>query len=294
MSAHRTQLKHGQRGKIEEDYMNISFSDAVNATVAGIAAAALRVLIAFLLLFVFFKLIGILFRNLEKKLLSRKSLDATVVKSLLHFGRIAAKCLVIIALVGFLGFDTSVFSTLVASLGVCVGLAVNGTLSNLAGGIMLLMTRPFSDGDFIEALGYSGTVEEIRIVSTRICTPDNKIIYIPNGSLSTSSIVNYSIKDIRRVDFVFSIAYSDDFERAKKLIADICENHALVLKDPAPFIRVACHNESSVDITTRVWVKNADYWTVNFDILEAVKHSFDENGIEIPFKQVDVHVKQDA
>jgi len=124
-------------------------------------------------------------------------------------------------------------------------------------------------------------------------TPDNKVVYIPNGTLSSSQIVNYSEKDTRRVEHTFSIAYSNDFEKAKNIVLDVCSNHELVLKDPAPFVRVCKHNSSSVDIVTRVWTKSADYWTVHFDLLEQVKSAFDANGIEIPFDQLDVHVKND-
>jgi small conductance mechanosensitive channel len=145
--------------------------------------------------------------------------------------------------------------------------------------------------DFIEAQGYSGTVEDIHITTTKIRTGDNKVVYIPNGPLSSGTIVNYSVKDTRRVDFTFSIGYSDDYEKAKKIVMDILTSHELTLDDPAPMVRVSAHGASSIDLVARVWVKSNDYWTVNFDILEAVKTAFDKEGIEIPFNQLDVHVK---
>ena len=201
------------------------------------------------------------------------------------------KIVVAVCLVEYIGIDTGAITALITSMGVCVGLAVNGALANLAGGVMLILTRPFRIDDYIEAQGYAGTVEDIHITNTRVRTPDNKVVYIPNGALSSGSILNYSVKDTRRVDFVFSIAYSADFEKARKAILGICESHELVLKDPAPFIRMSEHAASSINITTRVWVNSADYWTVKFDITEAVKAKFDEEGIEIPFNQVDVHIK---
>jgi small conductance mechanosensitive channel len=146
--------------------------------------------------------------------------------------------------------------------------------------------------DFIEAQGYSGTVEDIRITRTRIRTGDNKVVYLPNGALSGGSIVNYSEKDIRRVDNSFSIAYSNDFEKAKAIITRICNEHDLILKDPAITVRVSAHSASSIDIVTRVWVKSSNYWTVHFDLLESVKTAFDKEGIEIPFNQLDVHVTE--
>ena len=203
------------------------------------------------------------------------------------------KCLIAICLIGFVGIDTSGLAALVVSLGACVGLALNGALSNLAGGILIIVTRPFRVDDYIEAQGYSGTVEDIHITTTKLRTPDNKMVYIPNGPLSSGTIVNYSIKDTRRVDFTFSIGYGDDFEKAKRIVKDICTSHELVLEDPAPFVRMSSHGESSINITARVWVKSEDYWTVNFDVLEAVKTAFDKEGIEIPYNQLDVHVKND-
>lgn len=208
--------------------------------------------------------------------------------------KVALKVLVVIALIGYVGIDTSAITALIASLGVGVGLAINGTLSNFAGGVLILITRPFKDDDYIQACGYEGTVEDIRICHTRLRTTDNKVVYLPNGNLSTSQIVNFSEKDLRRVDLKFSISYSDDFEKAKAIIADVCAQNELILKDPEPSIRVSAQSASSIDISTKVWCKNADYWTVNFDMLENVKKAFDQNGITIPFNQLDVHVVTDT
>ena len=203
------------------------------------------------------------------------------------------KCLVVVCLIGYLGIDTSGLTALIASLGVCVGLAVNGALANLAGGVLILVTRPFKVDDFIEGQGVSGTVADIHITNTKIITPDNKVVYVPNGTLANGNIINYSEKETRRVDLDFSIAYSADAEKAKSIIMGIAEAHELILKDPAPFVRVAAYGGSAVQIKARVWTKNSDYWTVNFDLLETVKAEFNKNGIEIPFDQLDVHIKQD-
>ena len=219
--------------------------------------------------------------------------DKTLTRTLSKIFRVALKVIVCACLVGYLGLDTSGITALIASLGVGVGLAINGTISNFAGGVMLLFTRPFKDDDFIEACGYSGTVEDIYICNTKIITPDNKVVYIPNGKLSTSEIVNYSEKGVRRVDLSFSIGYGVDFEEAKNVILDVCSNHSLILKEPAPTVRISEHASSSIELVTRVWCNNADYWTVHFDLLEEVKKAFDEKGIEIPFPQVDVHMRND-
>ena len=265
-----------------------------NAVINTIASWALntgiKLVIALVILLVSFKVINWLAKKIEKSP-EKGKMDKTIAKILAYVFKLGAKILVAICLVGYVGIDTSGLAALVTSFGVCIGLAVNGAVANLAGGIMIILTRPFKIDDFIEAQGYSGTVEEIRITNTRLRTGDNKVVYIPNGTLSSGSIVNYSEKDTRRVDFTFSIGYADDFEKAKKIITDICAAHALVLKEMPIFVRMSEHAASSINIVTRVWVKSGDYWTVNFDIMEAVKAAFDKEGIEIPFNQLDVHVK---
>lgn len=252
----------------------------------------IKIVLALLIMFISFKVINAFARKIEKAGDNPKH-DKTIMKTLSYLVKIAGKCIVTVCLIGFLGIDTSAITALIASLGVCVGLAVNGAVANIAGGVLLLVTRPFKIDDFIEAQGYSGTVEAIHLTNTKLLTPDNKIVFVPNGPLSNGNIVNYSLKDTRRLDFTFSIAYSADFEKAKSVLSEICNSHELVLKDPAPMIKISEHGDSAIKIVTRVWTKNSDYWTVNFDILETVKKKFDEEGIEIPFNQLDVHVKND-
>ena len=270
--------------------VTVSLQSIIDTVVGWVTTAGVRLLIALLILFVSFKVINVIARKIEKKG-DKDKYDKTVMRTLAYIFRLGLKVAIGICLVGYVGIDTSGLTALVASFGVCIGLAVNGALSNLAGGVLILVTRPFKIDDFIEAQGYSGTVEDIHMVTTKIRTADNKVVYIPNGALSSGSIVNYSVKDTRRVDFTFSIGYGDDFEKAKSIVLDVCNSHELVLKDPAPMVRVSGHGASSINIVTRVWVKSGDYWTVNFDVLEAVKTAFDKNGIEIPYNQLDVHVK---
>ena len=264
----------------------------VNTLVGWVTTTGLRVVIALILLCISFKIINKFSRKISKKGESGK-LDKTLAKVFSYTFSVTLKCVVAICLVGYVGIDTSGLAALVTSLGVCVGLALNGALANLAGGVLIIITRPFRVDDFIEAQGYSGVVEDIRITSTRLRTGDNKIVYIPNGALSSGSIVNYSEKELRRVDLTFSIAYNNDFSKAKSIITEICDAHELVLKDPAITVRVSEHAASSINIVTRAWTKNENYWTVYFDLLETVKTKFDEEGIEIPFNQVDVHIKND-
>ncbi len=258
----------------------------------------IKVVIALVIIIISFPLINWLCKRIakraDKKVAKSKNIDKTVYKTLSYVVKVGLKVLVVVMLVGYVGIDTSAITALIASLSVGVGLAVNGTLSNFAGGVLILITRPFKDDDFIQACGYEGTVEDIRICHTRLRTNDNKVVYLPNGKLSTSEVVNFSEKDLRRVDLKFSISYSDDFEKAKTVIADVCDQNELILKDPKPSIRVSAQSASSIDISTKVWCKNADYWTVNFDMLENVKKAFDQNGITIPFNQLDVHVVSDT
>lgn len=271
----------------------MTFEQFISSLAAWALEVGMKILIALVLLVVSFRLVTIVSRRLEKKLIDGKHhFDKTLTSTLFYILRIALKSMIIVCLVGYLGIDTSGITALFVSFGACVGLAVNGALANLAGGVILIVTRPFKIDDYIEAQGESGTVEDIHITATKLRTPDNKVVYIPNGALSSGTIINYSEKDTRRVDFSFSISYDSDFEKAKSLVMDIITSHPLTLNDPAPFVRVSSHADSSIIITARVWVKSADYWTVNFDVLESVKTSFDNNGIEIPYNQLDVHVKE--
>ena len=271
----------------------INWSAVLDTVLSWCLDTGIKILISLLILFVSFRVINAIAKRIEKKSKNNEKLDKTLVKTLTYVGKIAAKIIVAICLVGYLGIDTSGLTALVTSLGVCAGLAVNGALSNLAGGVLIIFTRPFKVDDYVEVEGSSiaGTVEEIRIVSTKLRTPDNKVIYVPNGTLSNSNIINYSEKPTRRVDFDFGIAYESDFEKARELIYNLLASHELTLDDPSPVVRMSGHGDSAVNITARVWVNSDDYWTVKWDILEASKRMFDENNIEIPYNKIDVNVK---
>ena len=198
---------------------------------------------------------------------------------------------VLIALV--LGVSVASFMTLLASAGVAIGLALQGALSNFAGGLMILLFKPFKVGDYIEAGSESGTVKDITVVYTVLQTPDNKQITVPNGTLTNSNITNYSTEPVRRVDLTFSTAYDCDIEVTKALILKVARAHPQVLTEPAePFARLQTQGDSALVYALRVWCKSEDYWTVYYDLNETVKTAFDENGIAIPFPQMDVHVRQ--
>lgn len=259
---------------------------------SAVVTTGIKILISLIVLFIAFKLINLIGRKIEKAGNKEKA-DKTIMVTLAYAFRLACKAIVTVCIIAYLGIDTSGITALIASLGVGIGLAVNGALSNMAGGVLLIITRPFRIDDFIEAQGLSGTVVDIHITTTKLVTPDNKIVYVPNGALANGNIVNYSEKDTRRIDFTFSIDYAESFDKAKEIIKAICDSHEKVLKDPEPMIRISEHAASSINIVTRVWVKSEDYWNTHFDILEAVKREFDANGISIPFNQLDVHVKND-
>ncbi|MFR2461878.1 MAG: mechanosensitive ion channel family protein [Christensenellaceae bacterium] len=269
----------------------------IKETVLGwLTTTGIKILVALLVLIVAFTLINRISKQIEKR--SRKQeetkhVDKTVYRTLGYIAKIGLKILVVLSLVAYLGIDTGAITALIASLGVGVGLAVNGTLSNLAGGMLLLFTRPFKDGDYIAANGYEGYVEDIFICNTKIRTNDNKIVYLPNGKLSTSEIVNYTEKNTRRVDLTYSISYADDFEKAEQIVKDVAAANPKILQEPAPKARITAHSASSIDLFCPVWCKTEDYWDVLFDMNEQVKKAFDLNGISIPFNQMDVHVKND-
>ncbi len=262
----------------------------LNTLVNWATNTGIKIIIALIVMFISFKLINWIGKKIIKGG-EKKHADKTIIKTLVYVAKILAKCIIVVCLIGYLGFDTSAITALIASFGVCIGLAVNGTLSNLAGGVLLLVTRPFKIDDFIEAQGVSGVVADIHITATKIITGDNKVVYVPNGTLANGNIINYSEKDTRRVDLDFSVSYSTDVAKAKLIINDILASHTLILKDPAPFVRIGEHGENSLRIKCRAWTNNSDYWAVYFDVLEAVKSEFDKNGIEIPFNQLDVHIK---
>ncbi len=220
-------------------------------------------------------------------------LDEGLRSFLVSFGRIAFYAVLLITVAGIIGIPATSFVTILASCGVAIGLALQGALGNFAGGLMILFFKPFKIGDYIEASGESGTVAEISVVYTVLLTVDNKRITLPNGTLTNSVIKNYSAEDLRRVDLTFNAAYGCDMEKVKSIISSVVEAHPLALKTPEPFVRLTAQDKSALAYTARIWVKSADYWTVYLDVLESVKKAFDENGVEIPFQQLDVRVRND-
>lgn len=235
-------------------------------------------------------LIKLLIKALRNGKIGQK-MEPTASHFLLNFISIALYVILAVTIIGIMGVPMASVVAAIASAGVAIGLALQGSLSNLAGGIMILLFHPFRVDHFIEAAGFSGTVKDIDIFYTVLHTPDNKVVTIPNGTIMSSSIINYSINDTRRVDLVFSVAYGTDADKVKAILLEEAGKHELALKDPEPFCRLTKQAESSLDFTLRVWVKKDDYWQVNFDLLESIHARFEEEKIEIPFNQIDVHMK---
>lgn len=221
-----------------------------------------------------------------------KNMDRSASRFICNILKIALNATVIIAAAITIGVPATSFITILGSAGLAVGLALQGSLSNLAGSLMIMMFKPYKLGDYIKVDSIEGTVADINIFYTVIDTLDNKRISCPNGTLSNSNIINFSAKDIRRVDITYSVDYSSDVENVKKTLLDTAAALPKTLTDPAPEARMIAQSDSSLDFALRVWCKTEDYWDVYFGMNEGVKKAFDERGIEIPFPQMDIHIKQ--
>ena len=224
------------------------------------------------------------------KSFEKLKLEKTLISFLRSFIRMGLKAILFITVASMLGVEMTTFIALLGTMGLAVGLALQGSLANFAGGVLILILKPFKVGDFIEAVGYAGTVNEIQIFHTYLTTPDNKQIIVPNGSLANATVVNYSFNDIRRVDLVFGVGYESSTEGVKSIIFDVINRHQKILKDPKPFVRMSNHGESSIDFTVRVWCRLSDYWDVHFDLIEEVKSEFDAKNINIPYPHMDVNL----
>ncbi|UKM65780.1 mechanosensitive ion channel [Flavobacteriaceae bacterium GSB9] len=218
-----------------------------------------------------------------RKVMTKRNYEESLQKFLMNLLGWTLKVVLIIVVLGTVGVETTSFAAVIAAAGLAIGLALQGSLGNFAGGVLIMIFKPFKIGDFIQAQGESGTVKEIEIFTTKLTTPDNKEIIIPNGSLSNGNITNYSTEDTRRVDFTFGVGYDSDIKKTKEVILRVINSNPQILKDPAPAINVSELADSSINFFTRVWVKKEDYWAVNFDIIERTKEAFDEAGIDIPY-----------
>lgn len=258
---------------------------------SGISAG--KHIIAAVVIFIVGRFLIKLINRLVASILQRRHIEISVQTFLSSLVNIILTILLIITVIGALGVNTTSFAALIASAGVAIGMALSGNLQNFAGGLVILLFKPYRVGDFIDVCGVQGTVSAVQIFHTILLTPDNKAVYLPNGSTSSSTITNYSREDKRRIEWTFGIDYGEDVNRARTAILSVITADARILPDPAPFVAVGGLSDSSVDIIVRVWVPTEEYWNVYFDMHQRVYETFNEQKINFPYPQQTVHLVQD-
>lgn len=271
---------------------NFESFDAIKVMVTSfVVTYGMKIIAAIITLIIGLWLIKLIVKTLAG-LMEKKAIEPSLRGFINSLTGITLKIVLFITVIGMVGIQMTSFIAILGAAGLAVGMALSGTLQNFAGGVMILIFKPFKVGDFIEAQGYTGTVSEIQIFITVLKTPDNKTIIIPNGGLSTGSMINYSTEEKRRVDFSFGIAYGDDYDLAKSLLLKLIKEDDRILTEPEPFIALGALADSSVNITVRVWADASNYWDVFFSLNERVYKEFDKNGLHIPFPQMDVYIKK--
>lgn len=248
-------------------------------------------LIGALLIFIIGRFVIKIIKKLVFSFMEKRKTDPSITSFVRSLLTITLNILLAVAIVNRLGIETTSFAALIASAGLAIGMALSGNLQNFAGGLIILILRPYKVGDFIESQTISGTVKEIQIFHTILTTPDNKMVYIPNGSLSSGTITNFSQTTTRRVEWTFSVEYGEDIQRVEGVVKEVVAADKRILADPEPFFAVNTLDTSSVNVVVRVWVKNSDYWPVRFDLNKAVYEAFNKAGITFPFPQLTVHHK---
>jgi small conductance mechanosensitive channel len=266
--------------------MDIQIEQLKNMALELVVNIVIAVLVWYIGSWVIKKIMSLLSKRMEKA----GKLDETLRKYVINIGRIVLYVVLAISVIGIMGIETTSFAAILAAAGLAIGLSLQGSLGNFAGGFMIILFKPFKVGDFIEAQGHSGSVSEIQIFNTILKTPDNKTIILPNGPLASGAMVNYSTEPTRRCDLTFGIGYSDDIDKAREIIKELIEQDGRYLKDQGYEIYVAELADSSVNFTVRTWVNGGDYWPFFFHMHEQVKKAFDDKGVSIPFPQMDVHM----
>lgn len=277
--------------KIVDKVSHLDYHQLLTSLAQEAGWIVLKIVIALVIYFVGKQLIKWVIRIMDKAF-NRHKVEASLRSFLRSLVKALLMVMLVFAIVQTLGVNTSSFLAIFASAGLAIGMALSGTLQNFAGGVVLLLLRPYKVGDYIEAQGQSGTVESIGLFSTCLKTPDNQTIYVPNNSIATSIIDNYSQSETRRVDWTLSISYGDDVEVARREILAMLEADSRVLKDTAPVVLVKTLNSSSVDLAIRAWSKNSDYWGLYFDMNEKMYKELPSKGINFPFPQLDVNIKK--
>jgi small conductance mechanosensitive channel len=269
--------------------MRINLDELINPIRDLIFTFGLNILAAIVILIVGIWIAKLVRRMLGKSL-HRKEIDKTLVTFLVNFLYFILLTAVVLAALSQLGIETTSFIAVIGAAGLAIGLALQGSLANFASGILLILFRPFRVDDFVSLADEEGFIEKIHIFTTQIKTFDNRTIVIPNATITSGKIINYTSKDIRRVDLSIGISYGDNIRKALDALTELCRSHPKVLGDPAPYVGVMEYGDSSINLTVRPWCKTGDYWDVFFKINEQMKAALDKNGITIPFPQRDVHL----
>lgn len=270
--------------------MNVTLEKLIETLTLWITTKGIKLLIGIIVLFIGWKIIKKVVGIMDDAL-KKRNVDMTLLSFLEGFANITLKVLLVVFVMGYVGIETTGVAAMVASAGLAVGLALQGSLSNFAGGVIILIIRPFNVGDYIEAKEYSGTVEKIGIFHTYLVTPDNKQILIPNGSLANGTVINYSVKELRRVDLNFDVSYDEEVSKVKAILSSIVQRHELILEEPNSFIGISAHKESSIEFVIRAWCKSEYYWDIYNDLLEQVKIKFEEENIKVPYPTMYVNTK---
>lgn len=267
--------------------------DQVQAIIEGASRFGLKV-IAAIAVFIIGRWLARQISLLIQRGLRRANTDPALIGFFGNISYFGVLVLVVIAAVGQLGVQTTSFIAVLGAAGLAIGLALQGSLANFAAGMLLIIFQPFKAGDFIEAAGTAGIVEEIELFTTRLRTPDNKTVIVPNAQVTAGSITNYSARDTRRLDLVFGVSYGDDLDKVRKVIGEVLGEEDRLLGEPEPTVGLLSLGDSSVSFAVRPWVRSSDYWPVFFSLQEAMKKRFDQEGISIPFPQRDVHLYEQA
>jgi len=274
------------------DFRTVAWPDVIEFLSHKALDLGVKILVCILIYIIGKKLIRLL-NNVLGKLMNNRNLDVSVISFLTSLVNILMTVVLLIAIVNILGIDNSSFLALFASIGVAMGMALSGTMQNFAGGVMILLFRPYKIGDYIQAQNQEGTVKSIQIFNTVLVTGDNRTIYVPNGGLSNNVIVNFNNQDSRRIEWTINTAYGSNYDETKATIRDILSSDKRIQSDPAPYIALKALNPNSVDVLIRAWAKRSDYWDVYFNINEQIYKVFTDKGIDMPFPQMTVHLAGD-
>lgn len=246
-------------------------------------------ILAAIIVFIVGRFLISLLKRMMTSMMEKRKIEITIQTFLHSLVNILLNILLVIAVIGALGINTASFAALLASAGVAIGMALSGNLQNLAGGLIVLLFKPYKVGDWIEAQGVSGSVAEIQIMHTLLTTVDNKVVYVPNGAMSSGTIINYSRKETRRIEWIVGVDYGEDIDKVKNIIDTLIAADERILKEPAPYIALHALDSSSVNVTIRVWVPTGEYWNVYFDMNKKIYDEFNKQGVNFPFPQLTIH-----